>query len=103
MTERRAVAAVIALLAAIAVVSGAGSLVWAVNREYADNQRNWGYLLGWLGLASGAALGLVALIVLAWEGPSTATEHAVPESAETSIDEAQLDRLWQANRTDPSA
>lgn len=54
---------ILAFLAwSLAVLSGAGGLGligWAINREYADNQRNWGFIGGTLGII--VAIGLIGI------------------------------------------
>lgn len=42
------------------------SWLWAANREYADNQRNWAYLLGALGLGVALVIALGTLIIDVW-------------------------------------
>lgn len=55
-TARRLAARTLTVTGFAAAAAGLSLLVWAMNRDYADNQRNWGFMLGFVGLLAGVVM-----------------------------------------------
>jgi hypothetical protein len=63
VTVRRVAAVVLWVVGGLGAIAGVALLIWAGNRKYADNQRNWGYMLGFLGVVGGVALAAIGAAV----------------------------------------